>query len=282
MSVAMVLILVLGVGTLLLAWRWYLEREAVATLMGLGGERSAGDEEDGAIVPVEEEKFTAAEATPREQGLGAAIGCALGALIGWLASSTIGAAVVMCGLIGFAVGVIVVAHRVRKRSEEKRDQVEFFLPLIMERVVMAVQSGADVTAAVRTVVTYEEELAQREQRQVDPVTALLIEVLSRTESGVLFQDALKQIAEKVPSAPVRHAFIHLGMAHKEGGELVGPLRELSDATQLYYQESIEERIAKMPVRATVPLLVTFAGLILIFLTSPVIQVIQLTAGMEGP
>jgi hypothetical protein len=79
----------------------------------------------------------------------------------------------------------------------------------------------------------------------------------------------------VECGAVRHCFIHLAVAHEEGGELVMPLKELSDSTQLYYQETVDEEIAKLPVKATMPLLLTFAGLILLFLTSPLVQVTKL-------
>jgi hypothetical protein len=50
------------------------------------------------------------------------------------------------------------------------------------------------------------------------------------------------------------------------------LKELSDATQTQYQESVEEEIAKLPVRAVLPLILTFTGLIVCFLTVPIVQV----------
>ena len=80
------------------------------------------------------------------------------------------------------------------------------------------------------------------------------------------------MAASIPSRSVRHAFVHFGLAYKQGGEIVRPLRELSDATQAHYQECIEEEIARLPVRAVLPLVVTFAGLIICFLTVPLIQV----------
>jgi hypothetical protein len=70
--------------------------------------------------------------------------------------------------------------------------------------------------------------------------------------------------------------VHLSLAHKEGGELIRPLRELSDATQLSYQERVEEEIAKLPVKAVLPLVITFTGLIICFLTVPLVQVSSLT------
>jgi hypothetical protein len=79
-------------------------------------------------------------------------------------------------------------------------------------------------------------------------------------------------ADTGSSSPVKHALAHLALAYKQGGEVVRPLKELSDATQTQYQESVEEEIAKLPVRAVLPLMLTFTGLIICFLTVPVVQV----------
>jgi hypothetical protein len=75
---------------------------------------------------------------------------------------------------------------------------------------------------------------------------------------------------------VKHALIHVGLAHRQGGEIVRPLKELSDATQLAYQEVVEEQISRLPVKAVLPLVITFTGLIVCFLTVPLMQVSSLT------
>ena len=156
---------------------------------------------------------------------------------------------------------------------------------------MAVQAGLDVIPALKAIVELDQKLidasAQGEnsqqggsalpQSKPDPVSELLLIVTKLTESGLSFEQALRDVASLVNCSALRHAFIHLAVAQKEGGEIIMPLRELSDSTQLYFQESAEEEIAKLPVKATLPLICTFAGLILCFITSPLIQVLTLTA-----
>jgi len=194
-------------------------------------------------------------------------------------------AVVSTGL-GLSVGYLYERYRFSGLKEQHKRNLEFFLPIVMERIVMAVQAGFDIIAAVRAVLDTEEmdsdsaKLMKRPKK--DPVSELMDIAYQLTESGLTFERSLNDVAALVDSSPLRHAFIHLAMAHKEGGELVMPLRELSDSTQLYFQESVEEEIAKMPVKATLPLLFTFVGLILCFLTSPIIQVMELTASAMLP
>jgi Flp pilus assembly protein TadB len=186
------------------------------------------------------------------------------------------------GLIAGAFGIII-SEQIRKRKTTSQIRsIEYFLPLIMERVVMAVEAGLDIIPAIKTVVGIEQrQLNYFKNKQIhtveDPVSKALSLVVQRTEKGVHFEEALKDVAKLSSCASLQHSFLHLGIAYREGGELIGPLRELSDATQSQYQDSIEEDLAKLPVKATAPLVLTFAGLILFFLSSPLIQILSFAA-----
>jgi Flp pilus assembly protein TadB len=197
-----------------------------------------------------------------------------------VATATFGSLLLVGGTTLF-VSLVALRRGVQGRQAKAIREIEFYLPIIMERVVMAVQSGFDILGSIRVVLEYEEQrrinAVVKDEEAVDPVTDLLGVVCRLAEAGRGLEESLNEVAEKVDCPSLRHAFIHLALAHKEGGELVMPLRELSDATQLYYQESIEEEIAKLPVKATMPLLLTFAGLIIFFLIPPLIQVMDMTS-----
>ena len=187
---------------------------------------------------------------------------------------------IVTAVFGFSLGFILVGRLEKARQQNFQRQLEFYLPVIMERVVMAVQAGLDIIPAIKAVVDLEEQYEKDQVvslSRLDPVTRLLKSVYQLTEAGMGFEQSLRQVAATVDCAALRHAFVHLAVAQKEGGELVMPLKELSDATQLYYQESIEEEIAKLPVKATLPLVCTFAGLIIFFITAPLLQVMTLTS-----
>jgi len=185
--------------------------------------------------------------------------------------------------LGYLYGESV--HR-RKQAAYTR-QLEYFLPIVMERVVMGIEAGLDILATLTAVLELEREEGIDERngevsdRKLDPVTRLLRIVVQLTDSGLNFDQSLREVANSVNSSGLKHSFIHLALAHKEGGELMMPLRELSDSTQLYYQETVEEEIAKLPVKATLPLLFTFAGLIIFFITAPLMQVMEITGHAIG-
>lgn len=171
--------------------------------------------------------------------------------------------------IGAAVAVIV-KERIKENAKESyRRDLDFHLPIVMERLIMAVMAGHSIPSAIRAI--------SSRQNQADPVSELFSRTTELTESGMKLSDALSAVAKTIDNAAVRHAFSHLAAAYRDGGTVINPLRELAESTQLYYQESIEERIAKLPAKATLPLALTFAGLLIAFVAIPLVQVTQFTS-----
>lgn len=158
--------------------------------------------------------------------------------------------------------------RMRQRVAEKRlvRRIDFHLPNAMERVVMAVGAGLDVVPALR----------EASRGCDDPVSAAFREVVLLSEAGAPAAEAMQGVSERTQSFSLRHALSHLGIAHAQGGEIVRPLKELSDATQAHFQECVDEQIARLPAKAVLPLVVTFAGLILCFVTIPLLQIGSIT------
>ena len=193
--------------------------------------------------------------------------------LGVSANKTIGIAIA-----AFGISVIAIGQYLKIKKENQNRLIAQLIPLVMERLVMAVEAGLDIIPAIKSVIEID-KLAQKKQKKIaaDPIVQALSSVIEIAERGASFDDSLKLVAKKYNNHALTHAFVHLGIAFKEGGEVVGPLRELSDATQSYYQETIEEDLAKLPVKATAPLVVTFAGLILFFLSSPLVQIISFAA-----
>jgi Flp pilus assembly protein TadB len=144
--------------------------------------------------------------------------------------------------------------------------MEFYLPTVMERIVMAVGSGLDIIPA----------LGEAAVNGREPVSDLMRWIVTLSEAGTPVDAAFELAAKQRVTPAVKHACIHLSLAYRQGGEIVRPLKELSDATQVAYQETVEEQIAKLPVKAVLPLVLTFTGLIVCFLTVPLMQVGSLT------
>lgn len=268
--------LLLFTGLVLLYWYRQRERsiagEVLESIADTGSDQKSGKAGDVSLILAEVGNKKKSEELSLTLPLGMPLAVVLTARFIYGAAFE---AVLMLGLLSLSVGYLLEKARARRAVQLRRKEMEFFLPIVMERLVMAVQSGLDIIPALKAIISLDSSSEDSETR-LDPVTSLLSCVVQLTEAGLGFERSLREVAEKVDCLSVRHACIHLAIAQKEGGELILPLRELSDATQLSYQESIEEEIAAMPIRATVPLLCTFAGLIIFFITSPLIQILNMT------
>ena len=179
--------------------------------------------------------------------------------------------------IGFCT--ILSTRLTQSRKDNYRRRIEYYLPLVMERLTMAVQAGHDIISGVRTLIEVEVPVGSvkrgEEELSLDPVTRLFSIAYRITVAGMPFDRALNLVTKSIDCPALKHAFIHLALAHKEGGELITPLKELSDATQSYYQETVEEEIAKLPVKATAPLVCAFFGVLLVIICIPLAQISSL-------
>lgn len=184
--------------------------------------------------------------------------------------------VIPLAVIGIAGSYIVQSRLEKRRHNRIIEEIEYSLPLFMERMVMAAEAGLDVIPALKAVVEFDETKDSKHKNSLTSIATLLRRVITLTEQGVSFERALDEVSRTTASRSFHHACIHLNIAFKEGGELIGPLRELSDSTQLLYQETVEEEIAKLPVKATLPLVMTFGGLVLCILAMPLVQILSFT------
>lgn len=276
MGMLLNLAIVMGCTALAVAWERRQCRSAVDVWNSLG---DSGDSAGGRI---EQRRGDGRVSTTRgyRRYLPVLIAAAVSGA-GGLAGSSVSSIFILFG-IGLCFGFIVQRRLHERDKSAALRELDFYVPLMMERIVMAAHAGLDVLSAVRAVVQHEQRQTEMTNEGSNPVCALLAEVLSRSDRGMSFERALQDIAVDTGSHSIRHAFLHLAMAHKEGGELIAPLRELSDATLLHYQETIEEEIAKLPAKATMPLILTFTGLIVLFLTPPLLSVMDIATRAQIP
>jgi Flp pilus assembly protein TadB len=194
------------------------------------------------------------------------VGAGIGVLIALLFLKISVSTLLVVAMVGALAGELYTSRRKEAREKLRLRKMEFYLPTVMERIVMAVGSGLDVVPALR----------EASHKGKDPVSELMRWIVGLSESGTPVESAFELASQQRVTSSVKHACIHLGLAYRQGGEIVRPLKELSDATQVAYQETVEEQIAKLPVKAVLPLVLTFTGLIVCFLTVPLMQVGSLT------
>lgn len=205
--------------------------------------------------------------------LGAALGGIAASLVAeWLAIKA-GPALFVAAL---GAAHLIMEGRVRARRAAFRRSIEYHLPLAIERLIIAVHSGLDLLPAI-AMLGAKGGCIERQ----DPLSRIFQQAADAIAAGAGCEQVLRELSERFQIPALRHVCIHLGLAAVHGGELFKPLRELGDATRIQYQEAVEEEIARLPGLAVVPLILTFTGMILLFLTAPLLQIVQMTAAMHA-
>ncbi|MCB0358148.1 MAG: type II secretion system F family protein [Bdellovibrionales bacterium] len=160
------------------------------------------------------------------------------------------AGVVLGVFIGFAWPMSWLERQIRRREED----LMYYLPLVIEQISIGVSSSLDIGPCINQVVSMASERDSH-----NPVTEMFIHVERLIRSGLNLEDALVEVGETNGMPDVKHCFMFLAQCAKHGGEVSKQLQELADAVTTQRQVAVEARIASLPVKATGPLAVVFAG-----------------------
>jgi Flp pilus assembly protein TadB len=182
-------------------------------------------------------------------------------------------------LLTGGLSLLLYARKKRNRLSRKKEATLFYLPLILERLIMALRSGNDLIGALHVVVELEIATARERKTIVDPITDAFAQVLHLINRGSPCTEAFDVTVKATALPQLRHALLYLKTSWIDGGDLIPPLIELSEATQSTYQDYVEEKLASLPVKAMAPLLLTFAGLLLLLLSTPLVALLKLTSSL---
>ncbi len=153
-------------------------------------------------------------------------------------------------LIGFSWPMSWLQRQIRKREED----ILYFLPLVIEQVSIGVSSALDVGPCISQIVSMADERDSH-----NPVTEMFVHVEKLMRSGLNLEDSLAEVAEANGMSEVKHAFMFLAQCARHGGEVSKQLQELADSVMVQRQVQIEGKITALPVKATGPLAMVFAG-----------------------
>jgi pilus assembly protein TadC len=170
---------------------------------------------------------------------------------------------ILGGFVGYTLPLSILERKIRKRQE----LVLYYLPLVIEQISIGVSSALDIGPCISNI------LKMASDRDAhNPVTEMFIHVEKLIRSGLNLEDALVEVAEAYAMQEVKHAFLFLGQCAKHGGELSKQLQELADAVATQRQTVVEAKIAALPVKATGPLAMVFAGFFAMLLSGLVTKI----------
>ncbi len=189
------------------------------------------------------------------------IGIVLGAKIGVgaLALGVIGLSV----YLGYKLPFYILDRKIKLRHEE----IMYYLPLVIEQVAIGVSSSLDVGPCLQRIVSMADE---RDTHNV--VTELVRHAHFYVKSGASLEDALLEVGKLSGHTELKHSFMALSQVAKHGGEITKQLQELAEAVSGQREASVEEKIKKLELEATVPVAIVFVGFVLIFISGFAIQI----------
>ena len=152
--------------------------------------------------------------------------------------------------IGYAAPITWLERKIRSRE----DDTLYYLPLVIEQISIGVSSALDIGPCVSHIVHM-----ANERDSHNPVTEMFVHVENLMRSGLNLEDSLIEVAEANGTMEIKHAFMFLAQCSKHGGELSKQLQELADTVMVQRQVQVEGKITALPVKATGPLAMVFAG-----------------------
>ncbi len=177
--------------------------------------------------------------------------------------------IMLGAIVGFTLPMSWLERQIRGREED----IMYYLPLVIEQVSIGVSSALDVGPCISQIV----EMAD-ERDSHNPVTEMFTHVAKLIRSGLSLEDALVDVGEANGMTEVKHTFMFLAQCAKHGGEVSKQLQELADSVMMQRQVQVEGKITALPVKATGPLAMVFAGFFALLFAGLLVRLLSAFGG----
>lgn len=169
--------------------------------------------------------------------------------------------------IGAGIGVQIPRSYLRRAIQARDEEIMFYLPLVIEQLVIGVSSSLDVGPCIRWIVQMADERDSH-----NAVTQLLRYAQQYMKAGASMEDALLLVARLSGHTELKHVFMSLSQVSKHGGEITKQLQELANAVASQREARIEGKIKKLELEATGPVGLVFVAFMATFLSSLALQI----------
>lgn len=173
----------------------------------------------------------------------------------------------MATAIGVGIGVQIPRSYLRRAILARDEEIMFYLPLVIEQLVIGVSSSLDVGPCIRWIVQMADERDSH-----NAVTQLLRYAQQYMKAGASMEDALLLVARLSGHTELKHVFMSLSQVSKHGGEITKQLQELANAVASQREARIEGKIKKLELEATGPVGLVFVAFMATFLSSLALQI----------
>lgn len=196
-------------------------------------------------------------------------GALLFGFLGWLVEPFLG---MLATLLGLLIGAQLPNSFLRRSIDRRSEEIMFYLPLVIEQLVLGVSSSLDVGPCIKWVVAMADERDSH-----NAVTELLRYAQQYMKSGVSMEEALIEVARLSGHTELKHVFMSLSQVAKHGGEITKQLQELANAVASQREARTETKIRKLEIEATGPVglvFMAFMGIFLVGLGTQMVAIFQ--------
>lgn len=167
------------------------------------------------------------------------------------------------------MGLKVPSIMLNKRQKTRDEDILYYLPLVIEQLIVGVSSALDIGPCINYVV----EMAEKRGTH-NPVTRLLKQVQIYVRFGASLDDALLDVGRESGHTELKNAFLQLSQVAKHGGEITKQLQDLGTTVTRQREVIIDGRIKTLELKATGPVTLVFAGYMGILLTFLMIGILE--------
>ncbi|MCO6431953.1 MAG: type II secretion system F family protein [Deltaproteobacteria bacterium] len=195
-----------------------------------------------------------------------------GTFCGFFALASFGADLGLVGAgLGFLLGMQLPRTWITRRIAARSEDIMFYLPLVIEQIVIGVSSSLDVGPCIQRVVSMADERDTH-----NPVTELMRHSQNLARSGIPLEEALTEVGRLSGHTELKHAFMSLGQVSRHGGEITRQLQELANAVAGQRETKIEAKIRRLELEATGPVGMVFLAFLSLLLIGIGMQVLKVT------
>jgi tight adherence protein C len=184
-----------------------------------------------------------------------------GALLGYLVSPFLGRSGTILMLIGVGLGYEIPIFAIRRMSNARQLRITKELPDIIDLLVVSVECGLGLQAAIRVV-------GRESGRQGKIMGEQLSTLSNEVSAGSTLGEGLRAVADRTGVDDVRSLAAMLIQSEKLGTEIGSALRGTSEQLRVKRSQRAEEAAQKLPIKMVFPMVLFLLPAMMAILIGP--------------
>jgi len=188
-------------------------------------------------------------------------------------------ALVVGAVLGLYFALVAWILWLRAKSRDVVRSAYFDLPLILEELILLIESGLGLFPALEKVCSYESDSFKGGDPGV--CRKSFKKAFSLAVHGMPVSQAFALVSKSATCVPLKQVLIHLDVSASIGGELLTSLRALSDQVHREWKMQVETRVKRLENMVVFPVFLAVMGLLLLTSAVPLVPVFEFMSSMKN-